>query len=743
MREKRQSGQAGLRKVLCGLAVATLLFSPPVKAKEGTGPSQPFLQADRIHYDEKADTVTALGHVEIAKDDQILRADKVVYEKKTNVVRATGHVAMTQPSGEILYAEKAEVTSDMKEAFLSKIRILFPDGSRLAAHDAQRYEGRYLVTQKGVYSACHLCESDPLAPPLWQVKGVRVTHDAEEKDVIYRDAIIEFAGVPVFYTPYFSHPDPTVARRQGFLPSYIGHSSNIGLMTSVPYYFDLAPHSDLVVMPTFSEEDKIQMAADWRHRFQKGSMRWRGSFARTDFTSDDDYHKGYQWRGHLFGESQFDLSDTWRAGTDVAFASDKSYMPRYKIGSDDLLVNRAYAERFKGRDYAVGNMYYFQDMRPGDTQEEPFVAPELRYSALGEPNKTLGGRWSFGSSLLVITRRKDAPAAEQGANTRRLSLDAGWERQMVSETGFLTDLSLLTRGDAYWADNVPETKGGTTSFSKTEHVRPFAQASLTVRYPLGRRGENYQHILEPIAVLSAAPRVRQESLLPNEDSLDVEFDETNLFSQNRFTGLDRIEGGTRVAYGLRNTFIGDNGGRIQMLGGQVFRMKKDMSFPEGSGLRDRFSDYVGRIAVAPSELLDASYGFRISKEDSSFARQQFVVSAGKPVFRPMARYLFSRETEASTLTGNEKLEEAAFGFNSAFAHYWSLSAYHNQAFQPQPGARSTTLTILYKDECFEASLSGQRKYTYRTDVKAGTSVMFRFYLKNIGGWESSKITAGG
>ncbi len=723
-------------RVLACLGVSILLATSPLFA---AGPTAPLLQADQITYDETAGIVRATGNVEVAMGEQTLRADQITYNRKTDVVKATGHAVLIQTSGEIMHAGDIEITSDMKQGFIEKVGILFPDNSRLAAYDAQRFEGRYLITSKGVYTACNLCRNDPKAPPLWQIKSARITHDNLEKRVIYRDAIVEFDGIPVFYTPYFSHPDPSVKRKQGFLAPSPGHDTTLGYMMRTPFYVDLAPNSDLVLTPNFNQTDKLQMAADWRHRFSNGKMSWSGSVARTDFINQNGFNKGYQWRGHLFGTTLFDLSDTWRAGTNVAFASDKSYMPRYDISSEDLLVNRAYAERFSGRNYAVGNMYYFQDMRPGVRLKEPFVAPELRYSALGEPNQTLGGRWSFNSGLLVTTRERNVDTEQQGANTRRLSFDVGWERQIASPSGFLTNISALARADGYWADNVPyEDESLGTGFSKVQRLRPFAQADVKVSYPLGRRGDGYQQILEPIALLSVAPRVKRSTLLPNEDSLDVEFDETNLFASNRFTGIDRIEGGTRLAYGIRNSLTGDNGQRVELLGGQVFRTRKDLTFPEASGLSDQMSDYVGRLAVSPAQWLDVAYGFKLSREDFAFTRHQVTASAGTPIFRPSIRYLFSKQTETSSDEDNvEKLEEASLGLSSAFLKYWSIAASHSQAFKPSPGARLTTLGLTYKDECFEAALTAERDHTVRVDVESGTTVMFRFFMKNVGGWESN------
>jgi LPS-assembly protein len=120
------------------------VFSSVCAAQDGTeNKPLPLLEADSISYDENTNIMTAFGHVEVGLGDKVLRADKVTYNKKTDVVLAKGNVALTEASGEILFSDQIEKTSDMKQGFNQKIGMLFPDQSRMVANDAQRYEGRY------------------------------------------------------------------------------------------------------------------------------------------------------------------------------------------------------------------------------------------------------------------------------------------------------------------------------------------------------------------------------------------------------------------------------------------------------------------------------------------------------------------------------------------------------------------------------------------------------------------------
>lgn len=735
-----------LRRALIVSAALGLVLSQTQQAHAATQSSPPkeapiLLQADHLDYDQDTGIITATGHVEVSRDEQILLADKIIYDKPKDIVTAYGNVAMRQPSGDVIFSTFAELTGDMREAFINRASILFRDNSRLAAQDGERFEGRYLIVHKGVYSSCNLCADDPTKPPLWQMKGARVTHDSETKDVIYRDATLEFDGVPLFYTPYFSHPDPSVERRQGFLMPNPGYNRNIGTFVRTPYYFDIAPNDDLVLTPTFSTIDNIQMAGDWRHRFTNGTMEWNASATSADYVNEAGIDKGDQFRGHVFGKSLFNLDNVWRAGTDVALTTDKSYLPRYSISSEDVLLNRGYLEGFSGRNYYVSNVYYFQDLRPGAQMAEPLVAPDMRMSMLGEPGQTLGGRWSFDAGLLTTTRNEDVAQDLQGPNTRRLSVATGWQRQMVSSTGFLTTFSGLARADGYWADNVPDSNlpSGSEQVTKT---RPFAQGDITVRYPMGRRGDGYQQIVEPIAVFSSAPDMSRYDNLPNEDSLSVDFDETNLFSPNRFSGIDRLEGGTRTAYGLRHAVNGDNGARVEMLGGQVFRLNKDNTFPDGSGLTERFSDYVGRIDITPNKWADLNYGFRLDQQTADFKRQEIQLSAGPREFRPFGNYLMVKQVELSDQSIVDRVQEVTFGFSSTFLKYYTLAASHRQAFEPAPGPRSTGISLTYQDECFQFGLTGSRDDTNRLDLRSGTSIVFHFYLKNIGGVHTDSVTSG-
>lgn len=718
------------------VGAATVAATPNAKtarddARAAARKDETLITAQRMRTDDAQGLTIAEGKVEIVRGDYILQADRVTYNTKTGVMAADGHVALTTPTGEVEFAEHQEISGDMKQAFVRKMGILFPDNSRMAAATAQRYDERYTVAEKAMFTACNVCRDDPDRLPLWQVRAGTITHDKVAQEIYYRDATLDFAGVPVMYTPYMSSPDPTVKRRQGFLSPTPGYSPNIGAFVRTPYYFDIAPDKDMTVAPTFSTTDKAQVAMQYRERFVRGDFRIDGSFTKAKLVNDDGVDKGQQWRGHVVGKFAYDLTPIWRAGTDIQYVSDKSYLHRYNISSSDQMVSRAYLEGFKGRNYAAVNSYYFQDLRADKDAAQPWVLPSATVSALGQPGQTFGGRWSFDASTLVTQRDNSGRSvANQGPNTRRLSLSGGWQRQFLSGTGLVTTAAALLRTDSYWANHVVSSSAET--YDRAMYTRAYQQGSLTFRYPMARNGGSYQHLLEPIVSMTAAPNVRSIAKQPIEDSYTVEFDETNLFSANRFTGNDLIEGGSRVTYGVRNAITMDNGARIDIFGGQSYNFTTSDLFPEQSGLNGHASDYVGRFDFAPVGWFNVNYGFRLRESDLSPRRQDAIISTGVPAFRPSARYIEAYQTDTST-GQTDRVRQITFGFSSALNKYWTLHGSHTQAFDPQPGPRGTSAGVAYIDECYAFGLTASHDHTSRADISSGTSVIFHFFLKNLGG----------
>ena len=696
------------------------------------------LTADQVTFDEVNSLVTASGNVELAQGKRSVRADKITYNQKTKVVTATGKIRLVEPSGDIVFADYAELTDDLKDVFIENIRVLMTDNGRMAGAEGERREGRLTRVNRGVYSPCDLCKEDPTRPPLWQIRAVRIVHDNEEHEVRYRDATMEIFGIPVAYTPYLSHPDPSVDRKSGFLTPSAGNSSNLGAILKTHYYWDIGSDQDATFDLHYYSQQGPLLGGQYRKRFENGRLSLEGAITRGDGGNSTTAPKETRNRGYVAARGLFDIDETWRAGFDVKRASDPTFLRRYYDFREDYLTSKAFVEGFRGRNYAAITGYSFQDMRYGNPIPEPVALPDARYNALGEPGSLFGGRWSLDTSLLGVSRFRNA-----GPDTQRFVVQPGWERNIVSNAGFVTTLSgsvLVAGYTAQQFNNNDPTVRGNDNISR---FRFFPQGQATVRYPFVRYGESSSQLIEPIGQLTFAPKLPNGRVFPNEDSLDIEFDDVNLLQPNRFTGIDRLDDGTRFTYGLRTAIYGNTQGSASLFLGQSRRLTETgAGFTGGSGLEDSVSDYVGRLDLQPAEWLDVNYGFRIDHDTLRPRRHSLNASAGVPLLRLSTSYTYVDQTTSRTAVTRDRVEQASFGVSSQFTDYWSIGVSHTQAMEPQPGPRSSLAVLSYADECLVFQTIARRDYTVSTTGEQdGNTIFFRLVFKNVGEFKSPGLNA--
>ena len=136
--------------------------------------------------------------------------------------------------------------------------------------------------------------------------------------------------------------------------------------------------------------------------------------------------------------------------------------------------------------------------------------------------------------------------------------------------------------------------------------------------------------------------------IPNEDSSDFEFDETNLFEPNRFPGLDRGRGRRRVAYGLRFSSLGPRATEFSGVFGQSYSFTEDESIPPEFGRAGQSLGLCRRVlraaqpAARPQLPLPAGQG-----ATCEFRRSDALASFGPSFLRFNVGYInLSREPEA-------------------------------------------------------------------------------------------------
>lgn len=691
------------------------------KPRRRSGPrpeNQPSLiTADELNHDRDLNTVNARGHVEVDQGGRILLADSLSYNLKQDVIIATGNVSLTEVTGEVTFADYIELTGDMKTATARGIRILMVDDSRIAANKGHRVAGDRSVFDKGVYTACKPCADGSDTPPLWQIKANRVTHDETAHQIEYNDAWLEVGGIPIAYTPYMSHADPSIKRESGLLPPSVINNKIVGGGLRTPYFGVIDDYQDVTLTPLITSGDYEQLAV---------MHRWRNIYGGTKTTlsvtnmpaSAVETTATTGWHVDAYG--RFDLDDTWRAGYEVQRASDRYYLSTFGYRTPQpYLTTRPYLEGFDERTYTAFEGYSFQSLTTptSGTAKTPLVLPLATYSYVGDPSEKTGSYWTFDTHGSVIYR-------EQGANGRRVNTLTAWHLPYTANDGEVYKFSTSVRADGYNSTDVTGYSG-----KELDVGRAIPNASMDWRYPFTRLGEHSSQTITPIMVVSASPNGGNSLKIPNEDSLDFELDDTNIFKADPGTGYDRVLTGPRFAYGGEYTIVNRGTGTADILLGQMYQAHPQTIFPTGSGLDHHLSDIVGRANVAPSGNLSMQYSFRLDRNDLRIRRSEVSSSIGPRALNLQTSYVFYDKLSPTSLL--DEREQITGTLTARATRYWATQFYTTQNLGAGGGDLQTGMRLTYEDECFLVTADAGEKQTTVKTFTAGHYFLFTINFKTL------------
>jgi LPS-assembly protein len=682
-----------------------------------------YIEADSMHYDQASSIASAVGNVEIAQGNRILKADRVAYHEPSGTVRASGNVSVLEPDGNVFFAEHVELRDGLKRGIIRQLRARFVDNSLMAAASGEKVSDTVTELRKAVYSPCKICTNEETGaeePPLWQLKADKVTKDDEKERVIYRNARMELMGVPLFYSPYLSHPTPGAGSKSGLLAPSYRVSTQLGTMIGVPYFLSIAPNMDATTTITTASNESPILSGEFRHLTEAGRYELRGSITNPDRRDDDTgaLLTGNEVRGHLEGLGQFTLNETWKTGFNARYASDDTYLRRYDISYDPVLVSNAWLEGIgegaHDESYARAELLAFQNFRPESIDTlVPIIHPLIQ----GEhvvPLAWMDSTLRLEGNIMSLSRRS-------GNDTHRISGTASWEKSFIMESGNRFDAETSLRADGYYTPEL-SINGGAPEDSSTARVIP--KASLMWRYPLLASAGNMTTLIEPIVEAIAMPSEVNRDDIPNEDGLLPELSDTTIFSDERGRGVDRVESGSRINYGFRTATNVSNDWDVETSFGQSYLFDPDPFFYYNTGLSEHWSDYAGRVSLR-SNLVGLTYGFRLDRDDFNLSRNEVIADfAWKGLSARLAFNQFVRHP----LFGES--EEISGSVNWQFADEWRFFANSYRDLDAEAWV-ANGIGLAYQNECITVIGQASRIYARDRDLEPATSYTVNLFLKNL------------
>ena len=164
--------------------------------------------------------------------------------------------------------------------------------------------------------------------------------------------------------------------------------------------------------------------------------------------------------------------------------------------------------------------------------------------------------------------------------------------------------------------------------------------------------------------------------------------------------------------------------------------------PPGTGLSDRFSDFVGRTTVRVGRRLAFVHRFRLDKDNLAVRRNEIDATVGgRQTYATIGYLRLDRDIDASIEDLRDR-EELRIGGRVRFARYWSIfgSAVIDLTDRQEDPLSIADgfdpvrhrIGILYDDDCIELGVTWRRDYETSGDARRGNTFLIRVALRNLG-----------
>ncbi len=544
------------------------------------------VQADNAQLVGKGTSIFK-GNVVVKRGGQELTTDRATYNQSSGIVTAQNRMRL-RDKNIILDAEQAEWSLNSDEGVLIDAEYLL---RRSHARGKANYVSKNGASETDLYSASYTtCLKDD---NFWSLKASEVNLDHKEAVGSATDVIVRIKDVPVFYTPYitFALDDE---RKSGLLVPSIGSSSETGLDIQTPFYWNIAPGSDVTITPRYMSDRGLQINGEYRYIYEQGKGEVNLGFLESDdLKNDSDLINPFygEDRKHLSLKHSSRFKSGWSSYIDYNYVSDSAYLEDF--GSNLSLASTTHLKRGLKVNYN-GNNWVFKGKIQGYQTITNTTKPYQRLPQLmlkgTVPDHYLGLSYGLHAEFTEFDHA-DLVAG------RRIHIEPSMSLPLQSAAAFMTsrvslkhtsyDLNANTVG---LRDNSPSRTLPVLSVD----TGLFFERDMTIS------NTSYIHTIEPRAFYLYVPD-RDQSDIPIFDSSMRTFHFGSLFAHNHFSGNDRVGDANRLSMALTSRIINPETGQVHLrasLGKIQHFQDRDVVMPSMKKGTRTDSDMVAEVSAA-------------------------------------------------------------------------------------------------------------------------------------------------
>ncbi len=539
---------------------------------------QTHISADEAKVDSENLTIFR-GNVKVRQGNRFLDADNIQYDRQTEIFTAEGKVTY---SVDDIYLKGSNANMNMKDNKGSLENADYYTGSVKGRGQAKiiiiENDKRFRM-EEATYTTC------PPDKEAWRLNASSIILDKSTRQGSASNAVIEIADIPVLYLPYIRFPLGE-ERMSGLLFPAIAVTETNGTEISIPYYWNIAPNMDSTITLHNMTERGVMLENEFRYLTESTNGNIDFNYLPDDKKFSED-RKKFTW---LHSGTP---AAGWSTSVDYNYVSDTEYLDDFSgslATSSVTHLNRKGTLSYNSESFLFSTLVQeYQNL----TGSEPYRrVPQLQFDTrFSNEEKKLN--YDLVSEYVNFDHTNDS----QIVGTR-IKISPFLSYTIKEDAGFFMP-KLSYHHIQYALDNIT---------SPTQAKNPSADVpvfSLDTGIFLERdteiAGTKLLHTLEPRLFYLYAP-YKDQSSLPNFDTGLTSFSETLLFSENRFSGNDRVGDANRLTTSLTTRFYRQQDGTelfSATLGQIIYFRDREVILPGGVTETSDRSNYIGLLNFNP------------------------------------------------------------------------------------------------------------------------------------------------
>ncbi|MBA2350236.1 MAG: LPS-assembly protein LptD [Burkholderiales bacterium] len=489
-----------------------------------------FIEADRIDGDDSV--IEASGAAEIRRRGQAVFGEKLQYFPGNNEIDAEGDVRLDY-GGDRIEGTQLRLNMDTERGFIDDLRYRLGESGARGKADVLEFQGPGLYElDDATYTTC------PVGVDDWFLRVDNLEIDRSRQIGVARNASVIFKGVPILYTPYISFP-LNDQRKTGVLTPIFGTTGKGGPEITIPYYWNIAPDKDATIAPRLISRRGLLLGTEFRYLDPFYSGEAHVEVLPYDRARDDA-------RYGLALKHVHNFNNNWSGYLDFQKVSDDSYLR--DLSNRIAVTSQTNLPREGLLAYNGGWFNFSSRLQRFQTLQDPLAPilppyeriPQLLLNAR-KPN-LYGGDWNFGGEFV---------------NFDHANLTDGRRTTAYPNIAYpiLSSFAYLTPKFGYHLTHYDLDQATTTSPDRTRALPiTSVDSGLVLERDTELGGERFVQTLEPRAFYVYIP-FREQNAIPNFDSAVADVNFTQIFSENDFSGGDRINDANRITIGLTSRFL--------------------------------------------------------------------------------------------------------------------------------------------------------------------------------------------